>query len=129
MIMQSIINQKPKLVEKVFKTGHKFKAKEIFLPSEVSLNNIVIELFPFDVQKYETDELEKEYWTHFVAVKDSIFPTDKGDEEDYTLKLDIPSITAWIERLKPCTESWGLFTLLLYGKYIRLYETRIEHND
>ena len=43
IIMQSIMNQKPKLVQKVFRTGHKLKAKGILLPSEVSLNNITIE--------------------------------------------------------------------------------------
>lgn len=82
----------------------------------------VLVLFPFDANSYEADELEREYWNNFIAVKENIFPTDKGDEEDYTLKLDISNIEQWIERLKPCTESWGIFTLLLYGKYIQLYE-------
>lgn len=82
----------------------------------------VLILFHFDADSYEVDELEREYWNHFLAIKESIFPTDKGDEEDYTLKLDISSIEQWIERLKPCTKSWGIFTLLLYGKYIDLYE-------
>jgi hypothetical protein len=43
IIMQSIINQKPELVEKVFKNGYKLKAKGVFLPSELSLNDITIE--------------------------------------------------------------------------------------
>ena len=43
IIIQSIINQKPAFVEKVFKSGYKFRAKGIFLPSEVSLNKINIE--------------------------------------------------------------------------------------
>lgn len=82
----------------------------------------VLVLFPFDANSCETDELEREYWNHFIAIKENIFPTDKGDEEDYTLKLEISSIEQWVERLKTCTESWGIFTLLLYGKYIYLYE-------
>ena len=43
IIMQSIINQKPALVEKVFKTGYRLKTKGILLPSEISLNKIHIE--------------------------------------------------------------------------------------
>lgn len=88
----------------------------------------VLDLFPFDADSYETDEFEREYWNHFIAVKENIFPTDKGDEEDYTLKLDISSIEQWIERLKPCTECWGVFTLLLYGKYIQLYKRNTATN-
>ena len=43
IIMQSIINQKPALVEKVFKNGYRIRTKGILLPSEVSLNKINIE--------------------------------------------------------------------------------------
>jgi len=43
IIMQSIINQRPVLIEKVFKTGYRLRTKGILLPSEVSLNKINIE--------------------------------------------------------------------------------------
>jgi ppGpp synthetase/RelA/SpoT-type nucleotidyltranferase len=43
IIIQSIINQKPAFVEKVFKSGYKFRTKGILLPPEVSLNKITIE--------------------------------------------------------------------------------------
>jgi ppGpp synthetase/RelA/SpoT-type nucleotidyltranferase len=43
IIMQSIINQKPALVERVFKNGYRIRTKGILLPSEVSLNKINIE--------------------------------------------------------------------------------------
>lgn len=43
IIIQSIINQDPAIFEKVFKTGHRMKAKGVFLPSEISLNKITIE--------------------------------------------------------------------------------------
>jgi hypothetical protein len=35
----------------------------------------LLDLFPFDENKLESDELEQEYWRTFIAIKDSIFPT------------------------------------------------------
>jgi ppGpp synthetase/RelA/SpoT-type nucleotidyltranferase len=43
IIIQSIINQKPALIEKVFKNGYRLKSKGILLPPEVSLNKVNIE--------------------------------------------------------------------------------------
>lgn len=83
----------------------------------------LLSLFPFDENKFNTDEFEQEYWNSLFIIRDNLFPTDKGDEEEYKINLDLSSIGNWIQRLNPCTDSWGVFTLLAYGKYIQLYKS------
>lgn len=43
IIIQSVINQVPSTFEKVFKRGYRLKSKGIFVPSEISTKDIVIE--------------------------------------------------------------------------------------
>ncbi len=43
IIIQSIINQRPELVEKIFRKGYGLRAKGILLPSEIELNKVTIE--------------------------------------------------------------------------------------
>jgi len=54
-------------------------------------------------------------------IKDHIFPETKGNEGDCKFVLNAETVSNWVERLKVCTESWGVFILLLYGKYIDRY--------
>jgi len=84
------------------------------------LDSIVvwINMFPFDEASYLDSEEEQEYFRAIINIKDHIFPEPKGDEEDYQLVMNMELISKWVERLKICTENWGIFILLLYGKYI-----------
>jgi hypothetical protein len=84
------------------------------------LANILTE-FPFSEEGYLSNELEHEYWNAIQEIKANIFPTDKGDEVNYEVKLDIDSIGSWTDRLRKCANSWGFFCLLLEGKYIERY--------
>lgn len=78
-------------------------------------------MFPFDEHTYINSEEEQEYFKALFNVRDYIFPEAKGDEEEYQLAINTEIVSEWKERLKTCTESWGIFTLLLSGKYIQKY--------
>ena len=82
-------------------------------------------MFPFDEDSYLDSEEEQEYFKAMMNIKDHIFPEPKGDEENYQLVMNMEIISKWVERLKVCTESWGIFILLLYGKYI----DKFNNND
>lgn len=81
-----------------------------------------LNMFPFDETTYINNEEEQEYFKAIINVKDNIFPEPKGDEEDYQVLINLEIISKWGERLKICTESWGIFLILLYGKYINKYK-------
>ncbi|MET3129570.1 hypothetical protein ABID42_004696 [Arcicella rosea] len=87
------------------------------------LNSLVewINMFPFDENSYLDSEEEQEYFKALLNIKDYIFPEPIGEEENYQLVMNMKIISKWVERLKVCTESWGIFILLLYGKYINRY--------
>lgn len=80
-----------------------------------------INMFPFDEDTYIDSEEEQEYFKAMFSIRDYIFPEPKGDEEDYQLAINMEIVSGWVERLKVCTESWGVFILLLSGKYINRY--------
>lgn len=79
-------------------------------------------MFPFDEDTYIDSEEEQEYFKAMLSIRDYIFPEPKGDEEDYRLAINMEIVSGWVERLKICTESWGIFILLLSGKYITKYK-------
>ncbi|MET3535397.1 hypothetical protein [Chryseobacterium limigenitum] len=81
-------------------------------------------MFPFDEDTYIDSEEEQEYFKAMFSIRDYIFPEPKGDEEDYRLAINMEIVSGWVERLKVCTESWGIFILLLSGKYITKYKTK-----
>jgi hypothetical protein len=56
-----------------------------------------------------------------VNIKDHIFPELTGVDENYQLVMNMEIISKWVELLKVCTESWEIFILLLYEKYINNY--------
>lgn len=85
-----------------------------------------INMFPFDEDSYVNSEEEQEYFKAMMNIKDYIFPEPKNDEENYQLIINMEVISKWVERLKICTESWGIFILLLYGKYIDKYNSVVE---
>lgn len=85
-----------------------------------------ISMFPFDENIYLYSEEEQEYFKAMMNIKDNIFPEQKGDEENYQLVMNMEIITKWLERLKVCTESWGIFILLLYGKYIDKFNNNVN---
>lgn len=93
---------------------------ELQVSFQVVLDSLVewINMFPFDEESYVNSEEEQEYFKAMMNIKDHIFPEPKGDEEDYQLVMNMEIVSKWVERLKVCTESWGIFILLLYGKYI-----------
>lgn len=95
---------------------------------QIVLDSLVewINMFPFDEDSYVNSEEEQEYFKAMMNIKDYIFPEPKNDEENYQLIINMEVISKWVERLKLCTESWGIFILLLYGKYIDKYNSVVE---
>lgn len=98
--------------------------QKIGLELQVSFQEVLdslvewVNMFPFDEESYINSEEEQEYFKAMINIKDHIFPEPKGDEEDYQLVMNMEIVSKWVERLKVCTESWGIFILLLYGNYI-----------
>lgn len=88
------------------------------------LNSLVvwINMFPFDKESYLESEEEHEYFNALINVKENIFPLEVGDEDNYKLVMNMEIISQWVENLKICTENWGIFLILLYGKYIDKYK-------
>lgn len=78
-------------------------------------------MFPLDEDSYLNSEEEQEYFKAMMNIKEYIFPESIGGEENYQLVINMEIISIWVERLKICTENWGIFILLLYGKYINRY--------
>jgi hypothetical protein len=93
-------------------------------PLQTVLDSLVIwiEIFPFDEETCKNSEEEQGYFNALINIKDNIFPEPKGDEEDYEVIINMRVVSRWIERLKICTENWGLFLLLLNGKYTNKYK-------
>jgi hypothetical protein len=88
-----------------------------------------IKMFPFDEETYINSEEEQEYFKSILNIRDYILPEPKGDEVDYQLAINMEIVSKWVERLKVCTENWGIFTLLLYGKYIDKYTKQLEKQN
>ncbi len=78
-------------------------------------------MFPFEEESYSNNEEEQEYFKAIINIKDYIFPQPKGDEENYELVINQEIIAEWVERLKVCTQNWGMFVILLSNKYINKY--------
>lgn len=93
---------------------------ELQVSFQVVLDSLVewINMFPFDAESYVNSEEEQEYFKAMMNIKDQIFPEPQGDEEVYQWVINMDIVSKWVERLKKSTESWGIFILLLYGKYI-----------
>lgn len=84
-----------------------------------------LNMFPYDELKIIGNDEETEYFNCLLNIKDHIFPEPRtNDDEDVQLRVNISTISLWVERLKICSGSWGLFILLLYGKYIELYREK-----
>lgn len=83
----------------------------------------IINKFPFDPEGYK-NELEVEYWKTLGEIRNNLFPTEKGDEVDYQVTLNMDIIIGWAEKLKNCSSSFGIFILLLYGKFIDEYRNK-----
>ncbi|MFV5684567.1 hypothetical protein ACM55I_03885 [Flavobacterium sp. GB2R13] len=102
--------------------------EKVSLELQQSFQNVLdslvmwMNMFPFDETTYINNEEEQEYFKAIVNIKDNIFPEPKGDEEDYQVLINLEIISKWGERLKICTESWGIFLILLHGKYINKYK-------
>lgn len=81
-----------------------------------------MDMFPFVEESYINSEEEQEFFQALQNIGQYIFPEPKGDEEDYQLLLNMEVIAKWSERLKVCSQSWGILILLLYAKYIEKYK-------
>lgn len=108
-------SEQEKLQKYIQKTG--LELQESF---QTTLDSLVewINMFPFDENSYLDSEEEQEYFRAIINIKNHIFPEPKDNEENYQLAINMEIISKWIERLKVCTQSWGVFTILLYRKYI-----------
>ncbi|KIA82453.1 hypothetical protein [Flavobacterium sp. AED] len=102
--------------------------EKVNLELQQSFQNILdslvmwMNMFPFDETTYINNEEEQEYFKAMMNIKDNIFPEPKGEEEDYQVLINLEMISKWVERLKTCTESWGILLILLHGKYINKYK-------
>lgn len=85
-------------------------------------------IFPFDENAYLNNEEEQEYFKALISISDHIFPEPKGEEVDYQIEINMEVISKWAERLRICTQSWGIFIMLLYGKYTELYQENLDKN-
>lgn len=83
--------------------------------------SIWLEMFPLDESTYIDSEEEREYFKAIFNIRENIFPEPKNDDEVFEYALNMEIIPKWVTRLKICTESWGVFLLLLNGKYIVNY--------
>lgn len=80
-----------------------------------------VNMFPFEEDVYINSEEEQEYFKAMLNVRDYIYPNLKENQGDYQLVLNMQIVSEWVERLKVCTENWGILTLLLSGKFINKY--------
>ena len=80
-----------------------------------------LEIFPFNEEAYVESKEEQAYFEAIFEIKDNLFPQSKGVEENYQVELNMEIMEGWIERLEKCNQSWSIFILLLYGKYIDKY--------
>ncbi len=102
---------------------------KILEESKVSFQSVldfladIVNKFPFDPDGYK-NELEVEYWKTIGEIKNNLFPTEKGNEVDYKITLNMDIIIAWAEKLKNCSSSFGVFILLLYGRFIDEYRNK-----
>lgn len=84
-----------------------------------------LNMFPYDSLKAIECEEEGEYFNCMLKVKDHIFPEPReNNNENVELRINISTISHWVERLKICSENWGLLITLLYGKYIDFYREK-----
>jgi hypothetical protein len=67
-------------------------------------------------------ESETLYIEDLNQIKNSLFPTTKGDEVNYEAKLTMDIIAKWAARLGGLNESWGRFTLILQNKALQHYQ-------
>lgn len=100
--------------------------KEIHESFQIVLDSLVvwIDMFQIDEEININNEEEQEYFKALFKIKDYIFPEPKGDYENYQLTINMEIISIWRERLKVCTEGWGIFIILLYGKYISKFKVK-----
>lgn len=91
------------------------------MQSILDLLSALLDQFPFDEIKYSSDEFEKEYWGAIFNIKDHIFPTAKGDDEQYELLMNSEIVSAWAKRLETCSNSVGILNFLLQDKYIKAH--------
>lgn len=77
-----------------------------------------IKMFPLNDQVYLESEFEQEYFKSLLGINEVFF---HQKNEYYQITITRENVSDWIEKLKSCTESWNIFSLLLYGKYINKY--------
>lgn len=76
----------------------------------------ILNQFPFDPDQLEEADLL--YWEALFKIKENFFPTDKGDEEEYSVKVGLPEIKVWSEKLQNAVAAWGIFVFLLNDKIL-----------
>lgn len=77
-----------------------------------------IKMFPLNKEEYLESEFEQEYFKSLLSINEVFF---HQENEDYQITITRENVSDWIEKLKTCTESWNIFSILLYGKYINKY--------
>lgn len=85
---------------------------------------LLFKIFPYD--DTDTSELQSEYWRLLFDIRNKLFPTETDGRENYETVLDMEIIKNWAVNLSECFGNVGLFTLLLYGKYIDAHLKEIK---
>lgn len=112
--------------EKVFSDQVQIVHKELQENFQFVLDFLfeVLNEFSFDETKCAEDALEYEFWEAMTNIRDNLFPTEKGDEVDYQVRLELSDFVTWNGRLSDCSEDVYVFYNLLVGKYIDQYVSR-----
>lgn len=100
---------------------YEMKMTELQTDFQVVLDYLaeLINKFPFDKERFHSDEMERLYWESFIIIKDNLFPTPKGEEENYEVKITMEIMESWKARLATCMGQIGFLYFFICGKMIQ----------
>ncbi len=79
----------------------------------------LIKQFPYDEERFHSDEMERLYYDSFITIWENLFPTPKGEEENYEAKITMEIMESWKARLAICMEQIGFLYFFICGKMIQ----------
>jgi len=75
-------------------------------------------MFPLDEKRYYESDEYQEYCHSFSNIYKHIFPLPNVVEDDFNFIINMDIMSKWVDQLKICNNSWGVFIFMLYGKFI-----------
>ncbi|RXM52928.1 hypothetical protein BOQ64_00495 [Chryseobacterium sp. CH25] len=79
-------------------------------------------MFPINEKNYLENEMERAFYKAFIDIQGNLYPESIVFEESTKISIDMEAISKWSERLRICTQHWGMFLLLLNEKIINSYQ-------